>query len=158
MHATFAPAIDFDGGKYGIGLLSKTKPISHHTYKLPGHEEERVLLVAEFDNVYICTAHFSLTAEDRITSAKSILNILNQLDKPVLFAGDLNALPESEEIEILRNNMIPIVFGEKTWQADSPTESIDYIFGLGVSSVESKVIEEKVASDHRPIWAKVELQ
>lgn len=27
MHAYFAPAIDYDGGKYGIGLLTKQTPI-----------------------------------------------------------------------------------------------------------------------------------
>ena len=28
MHAYFAPAIDYDGGKYGIGLLTKEIPVS----------------------------------------------------------------------------------------------------------------------------------
>ena len=41
MHASYAPAISFQGGKYGIGILSKEKPLDIQTYPLPGREEER---------------------------------------------------------------------------------------------------------------------
>jgi len=157
-HATYAPAIDYDGGKYGIGLLSQTEPLGHKTYALPGREEKRVLLVTEFEKLYVCTAHFSLTEQDRIASAKIVLDILKALDKPLLFAGDLNALPESKEMVMLNSELESVVFGEKTWQSDSPTEAIDYIFGIGVEPLESRVIEETTASDHRPILAKVKLK
>lgn len=48
MHANFARAIDFQGGAYGIGVLSKRKPLSCTMCPLPGREEERALLVVEF--------------------------------------------------------------------------------------------------------------
>ena len=35
MHATYAPAIDFDGGKYGIGILSKERPLSDSAAETP---------------------------------------------------------------------------------------------------------------------------
>lgn len=41
MHAYFAPAIDFDGGKYGIGLLTRQVPVRLQTIPLPGREEAR---------------------------------------------------------------------------------------------------------------------
>ena len=47
-YASYAPAIDFEGGKYGIGILSRERPISVRQYALPGSEEARTLLVAEF--------------------------------------------------------------------------------------------------------------
>ena len=50
MHANYAPAISFQGGKYGIGILSKEKPLNIKTYPLPGREEERMLMVAEFED------------------------------------------------------------------------------------------------------------
>ena len=46
MHAYFAPAIDYDGGKYGIGLLTKEIPVSLKTMTLPGREEARALIMA----------------------------------------------------------------------------------------------------------------
>ena len=36
MHGYFAPAIDYDGGKYGIGLLTKQVPLRLQSLPLPG--------------------------------------------------------------------------------------------------------------------------
>ena len=68
MHACFAPAIDFDGCKYGIGLLSKKAPIHLQTMALPGREEARTLILAEFEDYIYCCTHLSLTEEDRMKS------------------------------------------------------------------------------------------
>ena len=54
MFPTYAPAIDFDGGKYGVGMLSKEKPVSYRYIALPGREEERVLLWVEFERYIFC--------------------------------------------------------------------------------------------------------
>lgn len=35
MYPTYAPSIDFAGGKYGIGVLSRRKPLSHRRVPLP---------------------------------------------------------------------------------------------------------------------------
>lgn len=67
LHPCFAPAIDYDGGKYGIGILSKETPLRVQTFALPGREEARTLLVAEFpEYVFACT-HLSLTEEDEVS-------------------------------------------------------------------------------------------
>ena len=56
MYPTYAPAIDYDGGKYGIGMLSKEKPLTTRYLPLPGREEARALLIVEFENyIYCCT-------------------------------------------------------------------------------------------------------
>ena len=39
MVANYAPAISFQGGKYGIGILSKEQPLAIRTFPLPGREE-----------------------------------------------------------------------------------------------------------------------
>ena len=48
MHARFCRAIDYDGGAYGVGLLSRDEPLAVRRIPLPGREEARVLFVAEF--------------------------------------------------------------------------------------------------------------
>lgn len=68
MHDTFGAAIDYDGGRYGIGLLSRERPLSVHRVALPGREESRTLLVAEFDRYVVGCLHLSLTAQDRMAS------------------------------------------------------------------------------------------
>ena len=66
MHATFGRAIGFAGGSYGIGLLSRTEPLAVRSIPLPGREEARVLLMAEFPDYTVCITHLSLTPEDRL--------------------------------------------------------------------------------------------
>lgn len=54
MFPVYAPAINYDGGKYGIGMLSKEKPLSYRYLALPGREEERALLIVEFEKYIYC--------------------------------------------------------------------------------------------------------
>lgn len=67
MHAYFAPAIDYDGGKYGIGLLTKQTPIRIQTMALPGREEARALIMAEFEDYIYCCTHLpnDITGNDK---------------------------------------------------------------------------------------------
>jgi endonuclease/exonuclease/phosphatase family metal-dependent hydrolase len=45
--------------------------------------------------------------------------------------------------------------GQKTWPSDEPEVEIDFIVirGLAYEVVESRVIDEQTASDHRPVVA-----
>lgn len=50
MHYAFGKALDFDGGEYGLGLLSKYKILHSQVVKLPsGNAEQRVALLAQVD-------------------------------------------------------------------------------------------------------------
>lgn len=75
MYGYFAPTIDYDGGKYGIGLLTKQVPIRLQILPLPGREEERALILAEFEDYIYCCTHMSLTEEDRIKSLEIVKSI-----------------------------------------------------------------------------------
>ena len=88
MHACFAPAIDFDGGKYGIGLLSKKAPIHLQTMALPGREEARTLILAEFEDYIYCCTHLSLTEEDRMKSL-DILKAFAILIRSLFFGREI---------------------------------------------------------------------
>lgn len=71
MHPFFAPAIDYDGGKYGIGMLSREKPLDVRVVPLPGREEARTLFVADFPDYTFVGTHLSLTGDDRMASLAS---------------------------------------------------------------------------------------
>lgn len=92
-YASFAPAISFDGGKYGIGILSRKRPISVERCALPGREEGRTLLVAEFDDYVFAATHLSLTEADRMASLKMLEDRARKYDKPFIVAGDFNDEP-----------------------------------------------------------------
>lgn len=62
LHDTFAKAIFYRGGQYGVMILSREMPLSFEQIPLPG-EEPRILLVCEFRDIVIATSHLSVGAE-----------------------------------------------------------------------------------------------
>ena len=157
MHATYAPAISFQGGKYGIGILSKETPLNIRTYPLPGREEARMLLVAEFENYVFACTHLSLTEEDRLASLDIIKSSVVKSNKPYFLAGDLNDQPDSKFIQALQEDFQVLTHIKKpTFPAPEPTETIDYIAAWkhgsnDFANLSAQVLEEPVASDHRPL-------
>ena len=157
MHASYAPAIDFQGGKYGIGILSKDKPLDIQTYPLPGREEKRMLMVAEFKDYFFACTHLSLTEEDRLTSLEIIKNSVKSNQKPFFLAGDLNDTPNSKFIQALQEDFLILTNTKKpTYPAPEPKETIDYIAAWkgntdNFANLSAQVVEEPIASDHRPL-------
>ena len=157
MHGYFAPAIDYDGGKYGIGLLTKQVPLRLQSLPLPGREEARTLILAEFADYIYCCTHMSLTEEDRMKSLELVKAFTSSSTKPLFLAGDMNAEPESGFIKELQKDF-QILSNPKqhTFPAPDPKETIDYIATLkqnaqGIAELSAKVIYAPMASDHRPI-------
>ena len=161
MYPTFAGAIGYDGGRYGIGLLSRTAPLDVKRYPLPGREEARALAVAEFDNYVFACTHLSLTMEDCLASVEILKDIAAKYDKPFFLAGDFNARPDSEVIKSLAEDFQILSDSSiLTFPADVPDRTLDYImlYKLPDSKVMAEsfeVINEPMASDHRPLSLKV---
>lgn len=157
MHSYFAQAIDYDGGKYGIGLLTKQVPLRLQTLSLPGREEARALILAEFEDYIYCCVHLSLTEEDRMKSLEMIKTLAATSKKPFFLAGDMNAEPESEFIKGLQKEFqILSNLKQLTCPASNPDATIDYIATLnknatGFTVISAKVLNEPLASDHRPV-------
>ncbi len=164
MFPVFGASIPFQGGKYGVGILTKKKPLRWSSVPLPGREERRSLLIVELKDLIICCSHFSLNSEDRLESAKIVNDLFVNSVKPVILAGDLNAAPESEVIREFEEKWImlndPLV---PTIPADKPVRCIDYVFVLKnfkekINLTETKVEPEAIASDHLPVWVKFNLK
>ena len=163
MHASYAPAIDFQGGKYGIGILSKDKPLDIQTYPLPGREEKRMLMVAEFKDYFFACTHLSLTEEDRLTSLEIIKNSVKSNQKPFFLAGDLNDTPNSKFIQALQEDFLILTNTKKpTYPAPEPKETIDYLAAWkgntdNFANLSAQVVEEPLASDHRPLTVQLRM-
>lgn len=164
MHPVYAAAIDYDGGKYGVGILSKEQPISYYSIPLPGREEPRVLLVVEFAHYLFGCTHLSLTEEDRLRSLPLLTQEAAKANKPFFIAGDWNATPNSSFIGELRQSFTLLSQPEQwTFPADVPDHTLDYvaIYGtkeLPVSVKRTQVVDEPMASDHRPVVVEATLQ
>lgn len=157
MHASFAPALNLGIGSYGLGVLSREKPLRVERVRLPGKEERRVMLLVEFEDYVFCSTHLSLTENDRMSSLDIIREYATKSTKPFFLAGDFNALPESDFIT--RLNADYDILNDvtlHTFPASAPDRTLDFITswkptGTFVAVEESRVIDERVASDHRPV-------
>ncbi|CAL1516909.1 endonuclease/exonuclease/phosphatase family protein [Chitinophaga sp. MM2321] len=171
MYTYFAKAMDFDGGGYGTGILSRFPISSGITLPLPTSKgiEPRaagiIMVKLPGDSLMqFATAHLDAEehATDRITEAGTLVEYFRQTQTPTILAGDFNAIPSSKEITILKQVFTDatMLMGP-TFPADTPRVKLDYIMihpRHRWSITATRIIEEAVASDHRPVLCEFELK
>lgn len=158
-YPTFGSAIDYDGGTYGVGILSREQPLSTKRIPLPG-EEPRVLLIAELKDYVLACTHLDLEEEARLASVPLIVEEAQRWKKPFILAGDWNDTLGSPLMEAMTQYFKILSYNIPTYPADEPQECIDYvaIFKTHPAEVlESIVINEPEASDHRPLAVRLRL-
>ena len=164
MHGTYAAAIPLQGGSYGIGILSREIPIKYKIIPMPGREEKRTLIIAEFKDYVFCATHQSLTPEDQLLAVPLIEKALQNVDKPIFMAGDMNSAPASApQLELAKHFATLNDTTSYTFPADRPNRCIDYIYGYSKNGYRfdvqyRKVIEDTISSDHRPVQVIVQVK
>ncbi len=165
MHGSFAKARNFQGGDYGQAVLSRRPIKSMEVHKLPRSEGERQRIAffahisgsEAIPDVLLVGAHLYHRGEDvRFPEAERLLEILKEeAGTTAILVGDLNAEPGSRTMDlVLRNWEDTSPPDALTYPAGNPIKKIDYIllpqghpWRIGAAAV----IDEKLASDHRPV-------
>lgn len=161
MHAVFGHSILLGEGKYGNGILSKEKPIQTLKISLPGADEARSAIVAEFEEYVVVNTHLSLDAKEREESVDMITKAISDYKKPVFLLGDLNDTPESKPMKLLENNWQVLTDTTiHTFPSIEPDCTIDYIWGYRSKGCsyevdKNQVVKNEIASDHRPLFVDV---
>jgi endonuclease/exonuclease/phosphatase family metal-dependent hydrolase len=164
--------MDYQGGAYGQLILSKHPLTDTKTHMLPPAEqgvEPRIMVEAHVKIGDQSIAFFAthLDHKDdarRVKQVEEITRITaNTKDAVSLLAGDLNARPDSTPIAILTKQWTDPSAGKGllTIPAEKPRYQIDYVLYRPkdrLKATEVKVLDEPVASDHRPVLATFELQ
>jgi endonuclease/exonuclease/phosphatase family metal-dependent hydrolase len=173
MHAAFGKALPFQGGGYGLGLLSREPFQDLVTYHLPSSadRENRAALAAVIQPsplhppLTFVTTHLDHTRDDtdRRQQVLRLNEIFAQPDSPqTILMGDLNATPESAALGPIWAQWLDAagVDGAPTIPVDNPTRRIDYILlrpGGRWRSLNCWVLDERMASDHLPVIADIEV-
>lgn len=161
MNAVYAPSAELEGGKTGVGILSKEKPIATRIIPLTGGTEGSVLLVAEFKKFWFGCVSMSHMQADQISSVATIKEEAANAGKPFFFGGSLNARFGSQTISILSKDFTALTnISARTYPADQPISLVDYLFmynrNIRHFTIDNvAALNEPVASDHRPIVAKM---
>lgn len=167
----------YQGGEYGNAILTRLPVTGVRTYRIPPasgsaltvHEVEVTLprevttsTGASTRTVSVVSVHLAGTPDERLAQADSVTRFFAGAEHPVFLAGDFNGWPDGPVVERLRHDWL--VLGKSgnpnTYPSPAPDREIDFIMThprLGLDVLEHRVIEEAVASDHRPILAVVRL-
>jgi endonuclease/exonuclease/phosphatase family metal-dependent hydrolase len=173
MQAVFGEAMPYDGGSYGEAVLSRLPIESSTVHLLPaaaGHEpraglEVRVRLEGGALVRFVGT-HLDHTDDpaDRIAQARALEQALAvEPGLPTVLAGDLNDEPGSESLSAFAVRWLDALGPDRrpTWPADEPRVAIDHVFVAPYGSwrkTAAYVVDERVASDHRPVVVDLELR
>ncbi|MGA0559028.1 endonuclease/exonuclease/phosphatase family protein [Larkinella sp. VNQ87] len=164
MHPLFAKSIDFQGGKYGIAVLSKYPIIASQRMELPNPDktEQRVLQCAyvELPNektIRFCNSHLDHQSPlNRSLQLAFINTVLENSIQPVVWCGDLNTDPDDPEIEKLMGRWVDAGKDSRTPTLVGSGARIDYILTLKQSElqlVRYRVLNVPKYSDHLPVLA-----
>lgn len=170
MQVRFGPTQHYEGGLFGNGVLTNFPIRDVHIQPLPytastpektTYPRGAIATILELPNgreLKFISTHFQHNmAEDRVQEAKAINRYFVDDQLPAILAGDMNATPEAEPIQILQSQWKNAMNAAQTPSAPSvnPRSRIDYIFfrGTSLKMVHTEVIAEQMASDHRPVLA-----
>ena len=177
-NCTFAPAMAYKGGKYGIGIASSPdlKIVRQYRVTLPKGDgsEQRALAVCEFERFVFCSTHLDhKSAEAQHAQAETINSWMEThygtSSKPVILCGDFNALPQSTTIKQMKEEWTIISPETFTYNATNPSKCIDYVMVYKSAAGKVTVLEAKVpasfkngdvkeASDHLPVYVEIKIQ
>lgn len=170
----FAQAIKVNGkGPYGNAIVSRFPIKETETIIVPdpddknddGWFETRCVLKAvistDIGDVCFLVCHMGLEESERINAVKTICEISDSIDLPIVLMGDFNTSPENTVLKPIyeRFNDTDAIAENKgvfTYPSYNPEKKIDFIFCKGLECKNVKTIE-KVISDHYPIIAEFTL-
>ncbi|MBW8331721.1 MAG: endonuclease/exonuclease/phosphatase family protein [Prolixibacteraceae bacterium] len=169
MFPVFGRTIFYQGGEYGIAVLSKYPFLLVKTEPLPspaGTKEQRAVLITEIrlpsgQDIRFVSTHLDHST-DAVGSemARALNNLLLKDDMPIILGGDFNARPETGTIANEMQSWKRFCNNDPT-SPDNPTSKIDYLFGYPKEkcrTISYQVIARTGISDHCPIVAEIEFQ
>lgn len=168
MRGVFGDFREYDGGQYGMAVLTRLPVVAVHNHRLPQAPapisalEVQVAAGREGRVVSVVGVHLVRTPEERLAEADTLTAILEDRPHPVVLAGDFNSRPGDIVMQRLTPDwlVVPKDGDRYTFPSDAPDREIDFIMlrpGEAFEILEHRVVDEAVASDHRPLLAVLRL-
>lgn len=165
----FGKAQDYQGGEFGCAFLSRydlTNPSTIFYPRVESQTNDRILIQAtiRFNDqpITVACTHLGLYQEERDVQVPDIIKKLSASLYPVIFGGDLNAVPENSTVTTLLNNGFVKTnrLTTNTIPSDKPNRQLDYVMYRPADKfkvISHTVLPDKV-SDHLAVVAVFELQ
>ena len=171
MEYAFAYNLHYQGGQYGVGVLSRLPILSidHRRYANRREAERRGFIRVRVSvggrEIDFVTTHLDYQYEDgRQFEIEQLLKALEDTNEPLIIVGDFNAVPVEGSYKLMRERFEDAweINGEEgglSYPAIKPAKRIDYIFypkGFGLRVKRAWVVNT-LASDHLPVIADMEI-
>lgn len=163
-HVVFRRSLGLGPVGYGNAVLSRWKPGRVRRIRLPGGFEPRSLLDTRYEldggRFHFMTTHLGLRQEERMQEVRAISRYLSKIEAPVVLVGDLNAFPDSPEVQVLIGcGLTDCSSGDiRTFPWDTPKHKIDYILSSRHFGLAACHVVETAVSDHLPLVADLVLE
>ena len=172
MEFAFAPNLDYQGGKYGVAILSRwpIKNIVHRMFENKREAERRGMLAVEIDldgkRINFVTTHLDYQFEDgRLFEAEQLMKFIDGTRGPLIVVADLNDIPDGGAYKLMRTKFDDAWVSSRakgdgfSYPADKPVKRIDHIFYRTGARVRAKKawVVQTLASDHVPVVAELEV-
>ena len=173
MEYAFAPNLDYQGGKYGVAVLSRLpiKNTEHRMFENKREAERRGMLRIEVEvdgkTLNFVTTHLDYQFEDgRLFETERMLKFLDGVKGATIVVADLNDVPDGSAYKLMRTKFEDawVTSGAKTdgfsYPADKPVKRIDHIFYRTSDQIRARKswVIETLASDHIPVVAEIEIK
>jgi endonuclease/exonuclease/phosphatase family metal-dependent hydrolase len=172
MDYAFAHNLDFQGGQYGVAVLSRylLKNVDHRMFENKREAERRGMLHVEVEVdrqvVHFVTTHLDYQYEDgRVFETEQMLKFLEDVKGPMIVVADMNDEPSGAAYKLLSTKFEDAWVASKakgdgfSFPADKPVKRIDHIFyRAGSLKAKKASVVESLASDHVPVMAELELR
>lgn len=162
MQPYFGRFMAYQGGAYGMALLSRL-PVNEWTnVRLPDGDEPRSVVAANVElesgrNVRVIGVHFYRTEAERLAQVVALEAWLaDQEPMPTLLAGDFNSYRGDSVLSHLDRTWQIVDKGEdfQTFPSWAPDREIDYFMYWPEHAFEvagQELLDEPLMSDHRPL-------
>jgi endonuclease/exonuclease/phosphatase family metal-dependent hydrolase len=173
MEFAFAHNLDYQGGQYGVAILSRFPILKtdHRMYENKREAERRGMIRTEVkvgtSTVSFVTTHLDYQYEDgRVFEAQQMLEFLKPQAGPMILVGDFNVEPTGESYQLVSKQFRDVWLETKakeaglSYPADKPVKRIDYILFRPKEGVKARKAwtVNTLASDHLPVVAELELK
>ena len=169
MFGLYGKSIDYAGGYYGIGLLSRYPILRSERVLLPndGKTEQRSMLIADIELpsgrviTFVCTHLEVKSSQMRQEQVRFINKYLKKVKNQIILCGDMNAEPDSKEMQLLAEDWKNLSNDDLTFSTMKPQTKIDYIWSKPASEVDllsTCVCTEVKLSDHFPVKSEIVLK
>ena len=167
----FGAFFPYQGGEYGLAVLSRYPIVRTAALRLPDGNEPRVALLVEVElpsgaRITVVNVHFDWVANDtfRYAQVEALASVLDTIAGPVVLLGDFNDVPGSRTLQRWTDRFVVAAKSPDnpfTFSSVVPEKEIDHIL-LGPRErwqpAAARVVHEPLTSDHRPVVAIVQLR